>query len=55
MPVRVMLVDDQQIVVSGLRAMLQVEHDIAIVGEALGVKEAIKKATELRRMSSLWM
>jgi two-component system NarL family response regulator len=48
MPVRVMLVDDQQIVVSGLRAMLQVEHDIAIVGEARGVKEALKKATELK-------
>src|SRR5713101_5813309 len=40
MPVRVMLVDDQQIIVSVLRAMLQVEHDIAIVGEARGVKEA---------------
>src|ERR1700736_5031390 len=48
MPVSGVLIGDQQIVVSGLRAMLQVEHDIAIVGEARGVKEALKKAIELK-------
>jgi DNA-binding NarL/FixJ family response regulator len=48
MPVRVMLVDDQQMVTAGLRAMLQPEPDIAIVGEARGVKEAVRKATELK-------
>jgi DNA-binding NarL/FixJ family response regulator len=48
MPVRVMLVDDQQIVTAGLRAMLQPEPDIAVVGEARGVKEAVRKATELK-------
>ena len=48
MPVRVMLVDDQQMVTAGLRAMLQPEPDIAIVGEAGGVKEAVRKATELK-------
>lgn len=48
MPVRVMLVDDQQMVTAGLRAMLQPEPDIAIVGEARGVKEAVRKAAELK-------
>ena len=48
MPIRVMLVDDQQMVTAGLRAMLQPEPDIAVVGEARGVKEAVRKATELK-------
>jgi DNA-binding NarL/FixJ family response regulator len=47
-PVRVMLVDDHEIVASGLRTILQAEHDIAIVGEARGVQTALKKATELK-------
>jgi DNA-binding NarL/FixJ family response regulator len=48
MPIRVMLIDDHPIVVIGLKEILQAEHDIAIVGEARGVKEALTKATELK-------
>lgn len=48
MPVRVMLVDDHGIVTAGLRALLQSEHDIAVIGEATSVKEAVKRATELK-------
>lgn len=48
MPVRVMLVDDHGIVTAGLRALLQSEHDIAVIGEATTVKEAVKRATELK-------
>jgi DNA-binding NarL/FixJ family response regulator len=48
MPVRVLLVDDHGIVTAGLRALLQAEHDIAVVGEAIGVKEAVRKTAELK-------
>lgn len=48
MPVRVMIVDDHGIVRTGLRALLQPEPDMAIVGEAGSVKEAVKKANELK-------
>ena len=48
MPVRVMLVDDHEIVAAGLRVILQAEHDIAVVGKASGVKEAVRRATELK-------
>ncbi len=48
MPVRVMLVDDHEIITAGLRVILQAEHDIAVVGKASGVKEAVRKATELK-------
>lgn len=48
MPVRVMVVDDHGVVRSGLRALLQPEADMVIVGEANGVKDATRKATELQ-------
>src|SRR5690348_10559230 len=47
-PVRVMLVDDHEIITAGLRVILQAEHDIAVVGKATGVKEAVRKAAELK-------
>lgn len=47
MPVRVMVVDDHGIVRAGLRGLLTSEADIAVVGEASGVKEAVRKAIEL--------
>ena len=47
-PVRVMLVDDHEIVAAGLRVILQAEHDISVVGKASGVKEAVRRATELK-------
>src|SRR5437588_10373395 len=43
-----MLVDDHEIVAAGLRVILQAEHDIAVVGKASGVKEAVRRATELK-------
>jgi Response regulator containing a CheY-like receiver domain and an HTH DNA-binding domain len=43
-----MIVDDHGIVRTGLRALLQPEPDMAIVGEAGSVKEAVKKANELK-------
>jgi DNA-binding NarL/FixJ family response regulator len=46
--VRVMLVDDHEIVSAGLHVLLQAENDIAVVGKASGVKEAVRKAAELR-------
>ena len=48
MPVRVMLVDDHEIDSAGLHVLLQAEHDIAVVGKASGVKEAVRKAAELK-------
>lgn len=48
MPIRVMIVDDQGIVRAGLRSLLQTEADIAVVGEARGVKEAARRVAELK-------
>jgi len=42
-----MIVDDHGIVRTGLRGLLQPEADMAVVGEAVGVKEAVRKAKEL--------
>jgi two-component system, NarL family, response regulator DevR len=43
-PLRVMLVDDHEVVRNGIRAMLQPEDDIAVVTEAGTVREAIDEA-----------
>jgi DNA-binding NarL/FixJ family response regulator len=48
MSIRVMLVDDQPIVLRGLRAILQSESDIELVGEALDGQQAVEKAKELQ-------
>jgi DNA-binding NarL/FixJ family response regulator len=45
-PIRVMLVDDQQLVREGLRRMLELDGDIEVVGEAKSGEEAIIKADE---------
>jgi DNA-binding NarL/FixJ family response regulator len=45
-PIRVMLVDDQQLVREGLRRMLELDGDIEVVGEAKSGEEAIVKADE---------
>ena len=42
--IRVLLVDDHQVVREGLRRMLEVEDDIRVVGEATGMEEALKLA-----------
>lgn len=46
--IRIMLVDDQAIVREGLRAMLSLEPDMVIVGEASGGREALALASKVR-------
>jgi DNA-binding NarL/FixJ family response regulator len=47
-PLRVMIVDDQQLVRSGFRMMLSVEPDVDVVGEAADGAAALDLARELR-------
>jgi len=47
-PIRVMLVDDQQIVRQGLATILLYEEDIEVVGEAGDGQEAVSAAQALR-------
>jgi two-component system, NarL family, response regulator LiaR len=46
--IRVLLVDDHQVVRQGLRAFLQLQPDIEVVGEAAGGEAAVAAATEAR-------
>jgi two-component system, NarL family, response regulator DevR len=43
-PLRVMLVDDHEVVRDGIRAMLTSEEDVVVAGEAGGVQDAIAEA-----------
>jgi two-component system response regulator NreC len=47
MPIRILLVDDHEIVRAGLRMLLQAEEDMEIVGEAAGGRDAIRLAQQL--------
>ena len=47
-PLRVMLVDDHQIVRDGIKAMLQSQDDIVVTAEAGSVQEAIDEADRTR-------
>lgn len=47
-PIRVLLVDDHQLVRAGFRLMVEVEDDIEVVGEAATGAEGIQQALELR-------
>lgn len=47
-PIRVLLVDDHGIVREGLRAYLELELDIDVVGEARDGQEAVRRAQELK-------
>ena len=47
-PLRVMLVDDHEVVRDGIRAMLQAEEDIYVTAEAGTVREAIDEADRTR-------
>ncbi|TQM81827.1 LuxR family two component transcriptional regulator [Saccharothrix saharensis] len=48
MPVRVLLVDDHEVVRRGLRELLEDEDDISVVAEAGGVGEAVVRAAATR-------
>lgn len=48
MPVRVLLVDDHEVVRRGLRELLEDEDDISVVAEAGGVEEALVRAAASR-------
>jgi two-component system response regulator DevR len=47
-PLRVMLVDDHEVVRGGVRAMLQATEDIIVTAEAASVREAIDEAARSR-------
>ncbi|MEV4440895.1 response regulator transcription factor [Streptomyces sp. NPDC049577] len=47
-PIRVLLVDDHQVVRRGLRTFLEVQDDIEVVGEAADGSEGVDRAEELR-------
>ncbi len=46
-PVRVLLVDDHQVVRRGLRTFLEVQSDIEVVGEAADGEEGVRRAAAL--------
>jgi DNA-binding NarL/FixJ family response regulator len=48
MALRILLVDDHEVVRAGLRAVLSLEPDLEVVGEAAAAREAIDKALALR-------
>lgn len=43
-PIRVMLVDDHEVVRRGLAALIEAEEDLEVVGEAAGGEEAVRLA-----------
>lgn len=45
-PIRVLLVDDQELIRVGFRLVLEAESDLVVVGEASDGEEAIRQATE---------
>jgi DNA-binding NarL/FixJ family response regulator len=47
-PIRVLVVDDHQVVRQGLRTFLDVQDDIAVVGEAAGGAACVTEAERLR-------
>jgi two-component system, NarL family, response regulator DevR len=47
-PLRVMLVDDHEIVRDGIRAMLHAEDDVVVASEAGSVREAVDEADRTR-------
>ena len=46
-PVRILLVDDHQVVREGLRRMLELETDLKVVGEAADAKETLAQVESL--------
>jgi len=50
--IRILLVDDHQVVREGLRRMLELEDDIEVVGEAANVEDALTQAELLSQTLS---
>ncbi len=48
MSTRVLLVDDHELMREGLRAILEKEHDLEVVGEAANGRDAVAEARRLR-------
>src|ERR687892_1745983 len=48
MSIRLLLVDDQELVRTGFRLFLETHDDLEVVGEAADGAEAIERARELR-------
>ncbi len=48
MPIRILLADDHTLVREGLRLLLEMQPDIAVVGEAVDGRAAVRLAAELR-------
>ena len=47
-PIRILLVDDHAVLRAGLRALLEAESDLEVVGEAATGEDAIEEARKLR-------
>ena len=48
MSIRLLIVDDQELVRTGFRLFLETQHDLEVVGEACDGAEAIERARKLR-------
>jgi len=46
-PIRLLLVDDHDVVRSGIRALLEAQNDMEVVGEAAGGEQAVAASMEL--------
>ena len=45
--IRTLIVDDQSMIRVGIRAILEAQDDITVVGEAANGRDAVNRATEL--------
>ena len=46
--IKILLVDDHEMVRIGVSAYLQIQPDMEVIGEAVNGREAVEKALELR-------